>query len=69
MNNFLGGCNSQHQLPLLQQMKDGTYKMYTIRSDMMNKLFKQRPAELTSIDVGKYKTFFYEGDENISVFF
>ena len=64
IQNFIGGCNSQHQLPLLQQMTDGTYKMYTIRSDMMNKILKEKNEEAIRTDIGGYSTFFYKGDED-----
>lgn len=60
MRHFLGGCNAQHQLPLLQRKSDGTYKFYTIRSDYMNKL---NGTEL--ISVGSYKTILFNGDEEV----
>lgn len=66
---FLGGCNSQHQLPLLQQKQDGTYKFYTIRSDYMNKLFEKKSDEIILTDVDNYKTFLYKGDESLGAFF
>lgn len=66
---FLGGCNSQHQLPLLQQKQDGTYKFYTIRSDYMNKFIDKKADEIMLANVGTYKTFLYKGDDNLGTFF
>ena len=64
IRHFLGGCNAQHQLPLLQKKSDGAYKFYTIRSDYMNKL---NGTEL--ISVGPYKTMLYRGDEELEKMF
>jgi len=65
--NFLGGCNAQHQLPLLQKRTDGTYKFYTIRSDFMKKVFQKRKEAVSLVKIENYQTFFYSGDDDIEM--
>lgn len=66
---FLGGCNAQHQLPLLQKKSDGTYKFYTVRSDFMNKFLQIYETKTELIRVDSYKTLLYSGDEEIDKLF
>ncbi len=63
--NFCGGCNTKHQLPFLQQKSNGSLIVCSIRNDMMTKLFQKYGKGIRLIDVGPYKTFSYQGDENL----
>jgi hypothetical protein len=69
IRHFLGGCNAQHQLPLLQKKSDGTYKFFTIRSDFMNKLLQKHENKTELISIDSYKTMLYSGDEDIDKMF
>ncbi|MBX9785828.1 MAG: hypothetical protein K2Y08_00675 [Alphaproteobacteria bacterium] len=69
IRHFFGGCNAQHQLPLLQKKSDGTYKFFTIRSDFMNKFLQVFENKIELINVGSYKTLFYSGDEDVNKMF
>ncbi|MDI9638440.1 hypothetical protein QPK87_03350 [Kamptonema cortianum] len=69
IRHFLGGCNAQHQLPLLQKKSDGSYKFYTIRSDFLNKLLQIYENKIELINVDSYRTLLYSGDEDIDKIF
>lgn len=67
LSKFKGGCNPQHQLPLLQRTSSGSYQFYSIRNDIMKKFIQQRIL-MRIIEIDGYKTYFYEGDKNFEIF-
>lgn len=64
LSRFRGGCNPQHQLPLLQRKATGQFIFYSVRADVMKKILA-RLGTLPTIQVGGYETFYYEGDQNL----
>ncbi|MBA4118817.1 MAG: hypothetical protein C0514_08000 [Candidatus Puniceispirillum sp.] len=57
---FKGGCNAQHQIPLLQRTSSGNFFFYSVRADIMRKIMGL--ITVTSRNVSGHKTLYYEGD-------
>ena len=61
ISNFSGGCNAQHQLPLVY-IRGTDLTCYTVRSDKLNALQKESPQKLTFEEIEGYATFVYRND-------